>query len=244
MSEAVVQPTAFSRRSFIYRKLIEQGARFSEINGAAMAMSFGDEQAEIEQARTLGLADISVQARTGFKGLGTAEWLTAQGIHLPEESNRAVRQTDGSLTARLAPAEILLLGDLEGQGDTVKRLQDAWQTAEIPPASPRGFPVPRQDSHAWFAITGQHAPAMFAKLCGVDLRAHKFLGGSVAQTSVARLSTIVIRHDLGNTLGYYALCDSASADYFWDCLMDAMIEFKGGPIGLAALRTMAAAKGE
>lgn len=238
MSEAAVQPIGFSRRSFIYRKLMERGAHFGEVNGAAIAMSFGDEQAELKQAKILGLADLSVQARIGFKGLGTAKWLAAQGIELPEESNRTVRQADGSLAARLAPAEVLLLGDLENLGDTVMRLQAAWQAAEIPPTSPRGFPVPRQDSHAWFAITGQHAPAMLAKLCGVDLRPHKFADGTIAQTSVARLGTIVIRHDLGNAFGYYALCDSASAGYFWDCLIDAMSEFKGEPIGLTALRAL------
>ena len=34
------------------------------------------------------------------------------------------------------------------------------------------------------------------------------------------------------------LADSASADYLWDCLQDAMNEFDGGPIGLTALREL------
>lgn len=243
MNEATILPMAFSRRSFIYRKLIKLGARFGEIDGAAMAMTFGDRQTELKQARNLGLADLSVQTRTGFKGVGTVAWLTAQGIALAQESNRAIRQADGSLAARLAPTEVLLLGDPQGRGEALKRVEQAWKSAEIPPATPRGFPLPRQDSHAWFAITGRQAPALFAKLCAVDLRPHKFPDGAIAQTSVALLGAIVIRHDLGSTLSYHALFDSASADYCWDCLMDAMVEFKGRPVGLTALRLLTEERG-
>ena len=35
---------------------------------------------------------------------------------------------------------------------------------------------------------------------------------------------------------FYLLADSASGDYLWDCLLDAMMEFEGGPVGLAALQ--------
>jgi hypothetical protein len=35
------------------------------------------------------------------------------------------------------------------------------------------------------------------------------------------------------------LGDSASAEYLWDCLNDAMAEFDGAPVGLAALRGLA-----
>ena len=77
---------------------------------------------------------------------------------------------------------------------------------------------------------------LFLKICAVDLRPHKFADLSIAQTSVARLSAIVIRDDRGGTLGYHLLADSASAAYLWDCLIDAMAEFDGGPLGLTALR--------
>jgi len=62
------------------------------------------------------------------------------------------------------------------------------------------FPVPRRDASFWFALTGREAAAMLAKLCGVGLRPKRFADRSVAQTSVARMSAIVIRNDLGGTL--------------------------------------------
>ena len=76
---------------------------------------------------------------------------------------------------------------------------------------------------------------MFAKICGVDLRPGKFDDLAIAQTSIARISAIAIRDDRGGQPAYHLLCDSASANYFWDCLLDAMAEFDGRPVGLAAL---------
>ncbi len=35
---------------------------------------------------------------------------------------------------------------------------------------------------------------------------------------------------------YHLFADNPSAEYFWDCLLDAMAEFDGRPVGLTALR--------
>ena len=239
---ATLQPIDCSRRSFVYRALLTAGARFGEENEAAVAMDFGDAAAEETAARRLGLADLSPLSRTGFKGKGTAEWLTAQGVIVPPESNRAVVQGGGALAARLAPGEVLILGTLAGANDLPTSLNAAWASAPVPPKEPRGFPVPRADSHAWFLLTGACTPEMFAKLCGVDLRPGKFPVGHIAQTSIARLSGIVIRDDKGGLPAYHLLADSASAEYLWDCLRDAMSEFDGKPIGLRALRALAGTK--
>ena len=65
----LLEPHAQLRRSFVYRKLRDLGARFEVINGGAVAMDFGDDPAaEAERAQNLGLADLSPLPRTGFKG--------------------------------------------------------------------------------------------------------------------------------------------------------------------------------
>ncbi|MDH3473126.1 MAG: hypothetical protein OEM59_05505 [Rhodospirillales bacterium] len=234
-------PDDFPRRSFLYRKLAEAGAVFEALDGAAVARHFGDPAGEAAAARRLGLVDLSPLARTGFKGAGTPAWLAGQGVAVPEASNRAARQVGGGLAARLAPNELLIL-DAPG-GERSAALEAAWAAESLPPetpnGTPRGFPLPRRDSHAWFLVTGAEAAAMFAKICGVDLRPGKFGDLAIAQTSVARLSAIVIRDDLGGQLAYHLLSDSASASYFWDCLLDAMAEFDGRPVGLDALGSLA-----
>jgi sarcosine oxidase subunit gamma len=241
MSEGI-QPSDALRRSFVYRQLTAAGASFAERAGAAVARDFGDPLGEAETARRLGLADLSPLPRTGFKGPGTAEWLTGQGLVVPAESNRAARQDGGGLAVRLAPGEVLILGPLDGSDSVTARLDQAWAAEPVPPERPRGFPVPRADSHAWFRVVGSRAAGLFAKLCAVDLRPQSFDDLAVAQTSVARLSATVIRDDLGpggaTTLAFHLLFDSASAAFCWDCLIDAMAEFDGAPVGLSALEAL------
>jgi sarcosine oxidase, subunit gamma len=239
-AEAAVSPTAVPRRSFVHRVLQQAGARFAPVNDGAIAVDFGKPvEAEMAQARRMGIADLSVLPRTGFKGAGTVEWLSGQGLSIGPDSNRAYPQSGGELAARLAPTEIFLIDGLAGTGDLIHRLNAAWSWGSETPRTLTGYPMPRSESHAWFLVTGAHAPAMFAKICGVDLRTHRFAIGSIAQTSLAKMSAIIIRADLGDAPAFHVLADSASAEYLWGCLLDAMAEFDGAPVGWAAIRQLA-----
>ena len=106
------------------------------------------------------------------------------------------------------------------------------------------FPVPRRDGTFWFAATGSEAPAMFAKLCGVDLRPGRFDNRTVAQTLVARINAIVIRDDINDILSYHVLGDVPSAGSMWSYITDAMIEFDGCLVGTDALSSFARLAGE
>ncbi|HEY4161530.1 MAG TPA: hypothetical protein VGM59_00620 [Dongiaceae bacterium] len=229
------------RRSPIYRETQKAGAWFETINGGAVAVHYGYSETELATARRMGLADFSVLPRTGFKGTGTVDWLTSQGLAIGNDSNMAYRQEGGELAARLAPTEIFLLDALSATSALIDKLNTAWNWGTEKPRKLIGYPMPRQDSHAWFMVSGTSAPEMFAKICGVDLRPHKFALGQIAQTSLAKMSGIVIRADLGAVPAYHLLADIASAEYLWGAVLDAMTEFDGGPVGLNALRALAEA---
>ena len=79
---------------------------------------------------------------------------------------------------------------------------------------------------------------MLAKVCAVDLRPQVFAANAIAQTNVARLNVIVIRGDLGPVPAFDLITDLASAVYLWGALLDAMAEYDGAPIGLAAIRAL------
>lgn len=240
MAATGIDPASRPRRSYVYRTLQALGAEFQPWRDGAMAMRLGATvEAETAAGRRLALADLSPLPRTGFKGAGAVEWLVEQGLAIGADSNMAYRQPDGSLAARLAPTEIFLIDGLAGDGKLVDRLNAAWRWGAETPRKLVGYPMPRSDSHGWFMVTGEQAPAMFAKICGVDLRPHKFAPGRIAQTSVAKTGAIVIRDDLGELPAYHLLADSASAEYMWMCVADAMDEFGGRPIGWAALKRLA-----
>jgi sarcosine oxidase subunit gamma len=219
------------RRSFHYRDLEAAGASFRTVADAAAAWSYGDDAgAERARARTLGIADLSPLPRTGFKGRDIGPWLTKQKVKVGEASNLAYPCGKASLAAKLAPTEVLLLGAIDGSDPLAGRLDNAWTDK-----AGLCFPVPRRDASFWFTITGDRVTDMFAKICGVDLRAKSFENRAIAQTSVARSNAIIIRDDLGAVPAFHMLGDSASAGYMWMCLLDAMVEFDGGPVGLEAV---------
>ena len=187
--------------------------------------------ADTTVAARMGLADLSLGPRTGFKGPGAMDWLAGQGLAIGDAANVAYPQANGLLVAKLAPTEALILDCLGGDGAGVDALDRAWSLETA-----RGcYLLPRRDSHVWLRVAGDAAPAMFSKICAVDLRPARFSNHAVAQPSVARLNAIVVRDDLGATPAFHLLADSASADYLWRCLIDAMAEFGGVAVAEDAL---------
>ena len=196
---------------------------------------FGDPAGEAAAARRLSLADLSPLPRVGFRGPGAREWLTEQGVDLPDEPNRAYVQPDGAIAVTRSWTEVLVLGDIQGADSLCARLEASVVDAH----RARAYPLPRFDGMFWFVLTGESAVACLAKVCGVDLREPAFPVGSVAQTSLARLSAVIVRADAGATPLFHVLGDSASAEYAWASLIDAMREFGGKAVGLRALHALA-----
>ena len=232
MAKTNAAPTDYAIRSFIYRTLSLDGARYRELGDTAVADDFGrPRDEEVAQAKRMAIADLSPLPRVGFKGREAIAWARNQGVQVTDANNQATAQPDGSLVARLADTEVVILSDAAGNSDLAARLAQAWEQAR----PPRCFLVPRRHGSAWFRVTGAHSGEMFAKICGVDMRLDRFPNGTIAQTSMARMTAIGIREDIGATPAFHLVFDSASADYLWACLKDAIAEFEGAPVGHAAL---------
>ena len=206
------------RRSFVYRRLIAERMSFAARGDGGL----GRRPEPPGSAAGLRLVDLSVVPRWGLKGRDALPWLGRHDAATPSANNLATRQQDGTLIARLSPAEALILASPVHGGSLLAPAIDAMAAA----GEGACYPVPRRDSHCWFLLMGDEAPNLLARLCAVDLSAGVFADFGVAQTSLAGLSTIIIRNDLAG-LAFFLLADSASAEYLWDCLLDAMTEFAG-----------------
>ena len=204
-------------------------ARFQDLAGISVVSDFGESEAERERAYSnLSFIDLSPLPRAGVKGNKLSQWIDSKGYEVGEESNRAYTQRDGVLVARVSPGELMLFSN--PAEPSIKFMTHSLE------ATYECYPVQRQDSHYWFALTGTHTPAMFAKLCSVDLSPEIFPDHSVAQTSVARTSAVIVRHDIKNMPCYYLLGESSTILYMWSSLIDAMNEFGGQMLGLSALQ--------
>jgi sarcosine oxidase subunit gamma len=210
----------------LYRWHERHGATFVEHAGTIVVASYATETIEASAARKLGLCDLSTLPRWGVTGKG--------GFEVPCRVNRAVRQADADVLARLSDSEYLLLAS--------GLLAGAAGSGGIPDpgdvAADSVYGLPRRDSHGWFAVSGSWAQALLATMCGVDLRDAAFGDGAVAQTSVARVSAVLMRADLGGTPCFFVLGSSTSAEYLWDALAGGLEAHGGAVVGIHALQRL------
>ncbi len=225
-------PEHHLRRTPLRSALAKAGAAWTATPAGDAAISGG--LGTLEAARHLAITDLSPLPRLGFKGRETIAAMQKRGITVEATPNRAFRQPDGGLCLVLAPGEVILLSPLAGDGGKLQALHDGWRLDD----GERTYPLLRRDSHAWFVVTGTKSPEMFAKICGIDLRLDRFPDLSITQTSVAKISAIVTRADIGSTPAFHILADSASALYFFDCLIDAAQEFGSTLACLALLKNL------
>ena len=218
-----IAPEHFNRRSFVYPALVRAGAEFAQVHGAAVATSYPG-----ASAPALGLVDLCPLARTGIRGKRVPEWMGERGWPFPETPNISIRTDSGATVLRLGATELIVLSAPRGDGSDVTDLEAAIPGDGV-------WHLPRRDSYFWFLLRGEAAADCLHKLCGVDLRPAHFGPGAIAQTSVARVNTIVCGTFDDDTPSFHLLADSASALWFWDAMLDAMDEFGGGPLGLHAL---------
>jgi sarcosine oxidase, subunit gamma len=226
----MISPEAFVRRSPVRRALTSAGAEWRAAGAAAIVARVPGGREAIAR---LALIDLSPLDRTGFKGAGTMAAMRDAGVLAEPVPNRAFRQPDGGLCLVLAPNEVFLLPPLFAEPATVERVSRSW-TIE---GANRAYLLPRADSHAWFLLTGEHVVDMLAKICAIDFRRHAFANHDIAQTSLAKLSAIVVRDDQGALPAYHLLADSASALYLLQSLTDAAAEFDGRLAGVDDLES-------
>ena len=224
MSESKV-----ANRSMLHRIHQQHEGQFESASN--QVLSFKETEQEKQSFKNLALIDLTVQERVGFKGKDTPDWLQQQKVQLPEQPNTAIRLSDQTLVAKLSTNEFLFLDALTGPGKTVAQLKQ-WQFKD----NHLCYLLPRQHSHSWFLLTGAHACEMLAKVCGIDFRDKNFALHNVAQTSLARITAIIIKDEISGVEAFHILSDSASAEYLWGCLLDAMREFDGQSVGLNVIK--------
>ena len=235
--ETPIPPSSARRRSPLTPRLCELRAPFAPFGvDSSLVETLASQANKIGKAsssKTLVLCDLSPLARIGVKGQGIESLLKRSSVVAPKavNVNESVLQKDGSLCVRLAQNEVLLLSalDSKGVGDFAplrKNLEHKNLNA---------YHVPYQDSLCWLALAGEGASDLLATMCAVDLSDGIFAQGSLAQTSLARLSALVLRAPLQSSLRhrtspplFYLLADSAASLYLWDCLLDAMHAFEHG----------------
>jgi heterotetrameric sarcosine oxidase gamma subunit len=185
---------------------------------------------EVEGARSgapLTLADLSALAKTLVRA--PAEGAMAGALGVPFA--RAARDANGALVTGSGPGEWIVIGAV-GEG--------AAQRARLESVAAglgAGELVTVLDltyGQALIRLTGPAAPALLAKVCAIDLADHRTPSGTVLRTSVAKLTTDLVRDDQDAVPSYLLHCERSYGQYLFEALLDAGAEFgieTDGPLG-------------
>lgn len=130
---------------------------------------------------------------------------------------RAARDGHQTLVIGSGPGEWLLLGDVGTAAEVTARIE----------AGDDGFVSVLDLTHgrALMRLSGAAAPDTLSKVCAVDFAERVTPNGTAFRSSVAELTTDVVRDDVGGAPSYLLHCERSSGQYLFDVLLEAGREF-------------------
>ncbi|MEZ0330929.1 MAG: sarcosine oxidase subunit gamma [Methylophilaceae bacterium] len=171
----------------------------------------------------LAIADVTHFKRFGVKGAKAAEWLSGQGVTLPESNNSCLELSSTSLAMRLGSSEFMI----ESQStETLPTLSNSDQFS-----NPGVYKVQRAD--AAFIISGQQALNLLSELCTLnlgtlDLASETLSDNKLLMTQVAGISAILLKQSINGKDAYRIWCDGTYGPYMSETLLEIATELGGG----------------
>jgi heterotetrameric sarcosine oxidase gamma subunit len=133
---------------------------------------------------------------------------------------RAHRLPSLGLVIGSGPGEWLVLGAPDSgpglRGELNRIAEESGEFASV---------VELTHGRALVRLHGRDSAALLAKLCAVDLSDAVTANGAAFRSSVARITTDVVRDDDGGVPSYLLHCERSSGQYLAECLLDAGAEF-------------------
>ncbi|NJN93065.1 MAG: hypothetical protein HC875_02720 [Anaerolineales bacterium] len=178
----------------------------------------------VASAQTAQPGELSLDDLTGVPVIhiqGEAgDLLQGHFAQIPAKPGEVV-EVDGGLLARLTPAELYLFGLSVGVSlPTAADLDHTFAQAQR-------FAHATDYTHgkAVLRLAGAAAPDLLSKICGLDFYDAVFPSGRVAQTSAAKIKTLIAHFDQDQTPTYYLHVNRPLGQYFWEVTQDAGREF-------------------
>ncbi len=173
----------------------------------------GWELSTLRTRSTLRLADQSPLAKVVVRASPAGRVADRLGVPF----GCAARDDRGTLVIGSGPGEWFLIGDIGTAGEVAARVDrdDAGLVSVLEMTHGR----------ALMRLSGAAAAAVLSKVCAVNLAERVTPNSSAFRSLVAKLTTDVIRDDVGATPSYLLHCESSSGQYLFDALLDAGAEF-------------------
>ena len=175
--------------------------------------------ASSQAAARLGLYDVSTLARVTLKGPGAADFLSGQGVVMPETIYECRELGEAGILARTGRAEFFI--EDSGRDGTVARVREA-----LAMPVPGVLPVWRQDVS--LVITGSESLTLLAQVCSFNFRD---AGDALVMTQIAGVSCSVLRRRWQDWPAYQIWADGTYGPYLWTTLLGIVRELGGDAVG-------------
>ncbi|MVA25065.1 hypothetical protein V6582_01315 (plasmid) [Agrobacterium vitis] len=170
--------------------------------------------------------------RFGLRGPGTIDWVAAQGLTIPPAVNTSAISPCGTTVMRLGQQEVLLTAPVGDGGQRLRELRQAWDESTLPA---KGYDAYRDESWAWFVVSGPDAPALMRRISMADLGPKSLEANEIAQTRALHMDVVVARLNRFGAVSYDIFLDIASAKFALDVLTETAEELAVG-FQVSALR--------
>ena len=234
---------AVTRRSALHAAHVAAGARLGEHDGWQCPEGYAGIEDELRTVRSgVGLADVSPAAKLDVRG-NDALSAIARRLSLPAPVTGTVTHLSPPVSTRngLLCCLTPLHARLFVPADAAARIATRWARAHASDTRPvRARLTDVTSAYTVIQVSGPRSRELLRKLTALDLGAETFPDLTCAQTGIAGVHALILRADVRALLSFQVCCGREFGAFVWDALLDAGREFGAHPVGLAALRTLAA----
>ena len=235
--------TAVTRRSALHAAHVAAGARLGEHDGWQCPEGYAGIEDELRTVRSgVGLADVSPAAKLDVRGNDVLSAI-ARRLSLPAPVTGTVTHLSPPVSTRngLLCCLTPLHARLFVPADTAARIATRWARAHAADTRPvRARLTDVTSAYTVIQVSGPRGREVLRKLTALDLGTEAFLDLACAQTGIAGVHALILRADMRALLSFQVCCGREFGAFVWDAILDAGREFGARPVGLAALRTLAA----
>ena len=234
---------AVTRRSALHAAHVAAGARLGEHDGWQCPEGYAGIEDELRTVRSgVGLADVSPAAKLDVRGNDVLSAI-ARRLSLPAPVTGTVTHLSPPVSTRngLLCCLTPLHARLFVPADTAARIATRWARAHAADTRPvRARLTDVTSAYTVIQVSGPRGREVLRKLTALDLGTEAFLDLACAQTGIAGVHALILRADMRALLSFQVCCGREFGAFVWDAILDAGREFGAHPVGLAALRTLAA----
>jgi glycine cleavage system aminomethyltransferase T len=212
------------------------GAQITTVRDWRRVLHYGDARNEAVAARSaIAICDVTPLSKFNIQGKNSDVVVRRVCNRAPDVGHWLLLPPSGQghgplRLVRLADDRFLLIGETED----CAVLRKSWQL--VADATDCTHIEDLSSCFAAFLVIGPRTDELLKKLGPTDI--DRVLPDACVQTSICRTTSLLIRWQGGDALGWLVLVSRDYGEYVWECILDAGHELGICPCGLEALQTI------